>query len=372
MFEGDVFVFDSFENLASEALFRVHHRLFDGDDAEALLACDAGDDAFAVVNVRVGDDHRTGVGRVVRVADVDRNSGETDGEDRIFVENARAHVGQFAQFTIGDVFDPLRIVNDARVGHQESVDVGPVFVEIGFHSACHDGTGDVGTAAGERADGAVRHGAVESRNYAAFVLLQLVCQKTVGRFRVKRAVVLELDVRCGVDEIKAEILCEDHTVQVFPAACRVVTAGMMEDRPLDVLIFVGQIIVETETFNDEIVAFADLIKNFVNVSAGSRYVITFVKHIRDLGVSGETLAGSGRDNVLSGVFRLNDIGNFYKLFRAGERTAAEFYNLYIICFLVVHVKNLSVLNRMGVRYIHCITLYYMKSDDFCQCVIFTE
>ena len=42
--------------------------------------------------------------------------------------------------------------------------------------------------------------------------------------------------------------------------------------------------------------------------------------------------------------RLDDIGDLHELFRTCEGTAAEFYNLYIICFLGIHVKNLNVQN----------------------------
>lgn len=69
------------------------------------------------------------------------------GEDGVFVKHGRAHVGKLAQFGVGNVGDRLRIANDARIGHQESGNIGPVFVDICFHDVGQNGTGHIAAAA---------------------------------------------------------------------------------------------------------------------------------------------------------------------------------------------------------------------------------
>jgi hypothetical protein len=71
------------------------------------------------------------------------------------MQHACAHVSQLAELLVGDGLDDLRIFHDVRVGNQETGNIGPVLVQVCVDRAGHDGTGHIGTAAGEGLDAAV-------------------------------------------------------------------------------------------------------------------------------------------------------------------------------------------------------------------------
>ena len=164
MLKRNVEVFKHGQHLASEADLRVHQILFDVDDREALLASDAGDDIVRGKLRCGGDDHRAAVGGRIGVLDIDRNPRKTNREDRLFVQHGRAHVGELTQLTVGNGGNDFRILDDTRIGYQETGNIGPVLVDVSVYGLCHDGTSDIGSAAGEGFYASVRFCAVESRN----------------------------------------------------------------------------------------------------------------------------------------------------------------------------------------------------------------
>ena len=74
------------------------------------------------------------------------------------------HVGELTELGVGDGFDRSWILDDSRICYKETGNVSPVLIEVCLDRACHDGTCDIGTAAGEGVDRSVRLSTVEARN----------------------------------------------------------------------------------------------------------------------------------------------------------------------------------------------------------------
>ena len=92
----------------------------------------------------------------VGVLDVDRDARLADGEHGLVVQHGRAHVGQLALLPVGDLLDGAGVLDQARVGHQQAGNVGPVLVHGGMDGAGDDGPGHVRPAAREALDLALR------------------------------------------------------------------------------------------------------------------------------------------------------------------------------------------------------------------------
>ena len=78
--------------------------------------------------------------------------------------------------------------------------------------AGHDGTGHIGTAAGEGLDAAVVFGTVEARDYSALYMLQTLGKLLVGKLCLKIAVLIKENDLCRVNELVAEIICHHNAV----------------------------------------------------------------------------------------------------------------------------------------------------------------
>ena len=161
MLVGNVLVLEDLEKPPAKADLAVHQVLFDDNVAEAVRARDAddgsGDDAPRLL------DHRAGLARVVRVADVDRNPRPHRRYHRVVVEHAEARVGELAHLAVGHRGDALlHVGNDAGIYRVDRVDVGEVLVDVGAHGRCEDRARNVGAAARERRDLAVLRVAEEA------------------------------------------------------------------------------------------------------------------------------------------------------------------------------------------------------------------
>lgn len=73
MLEAHTHIIEHLQHTHAEAQLLVHHILLDMDDRKPFFPRDAGNDAFAVAVGR-GNNHRTGVGRPVGIADIDGNT----------------------------------------------------------------------------------------------------------------------------------------------------------------------------------------------------------------------------------------------------------------------------------------------------------
>ena len=158
------------------------------------------------------------------------------------------------------------------------------------------------------------------------MLCQFCGQQIVGGFRIVHTVVGKVYIGRGIDEIIAQIGSQDHAVQVFPAAGGVVTACVVGNGPFDVGVFFAQIQIQAQALDDLVIPLTDTGKNFGDVFPSCGYVVAFIQHIGDFGVSAETLAGGGRNHETAAFLGGDDVFYFLKLFSAGQRAAAELYN----------------------------------------------
>ena len=318
---------ENFQDPHERAGVAGHTGLGDGDDGEALLARDAGDEA-AVVRVLLDalENGGAGVLRLVRVADVERDVLLTHGEDGALVEHLRADVAQLAQFTVGEMADGRGIVHDARVGHQNAGDVCPVFVDVGVQRRRCQRTGDVAAAAGEGTDAPVGHHAVEAGNDHAAVA-RGAAQRLVGRVGIHRAVEAELHPLGGVEELVAEVLGHQPRGEVFAARGQLVLFdALLHLRPQGVEVGI-QVELQTAVVRDLEIARADHVENFLAAHAVFDVRGAEVQKVGDLVVAGKALAGRGHDDHAAGLVGLHDGLDLGELLGVGERRAAEFQNL---------------------------------------------
>ena len=355
MLKADVIVLEYVENLSTKADFGIHHILFNGDNRESLLAGDTCDHSLCIVVAGGGNDHRAGSLWLIGVTNVDRNARVTNGEDRILVQNGRAHVGKLTQLTVGDGANGTRILHDAGVGHEKSGYVGPVLIQLGISGSRHDGAGHVRAAAAEGLDGAVGHHAIEAGNDGIGVLLQLLAQQTIGVLLVIGAVVLEADHRLGVNEAEAEVFCQNDGVEVFTAAGSEVAAGVVLNTVLNIFELARDVKIHAEITDDAVVSLLDLTEILGDILIVVRHFVAMVEHIGHLDVCREALSGSGSDHVVSVGVSLYDLCNAAELVGISQGRATEFHNFNSHLFLVLSGCKSVVF-----------TNYYMKNSSFCQ------
>ena len=143
MLKRDVVILKHVKHTTAKADLGVHHILFNIDDRKSASAGNTGNDVLAVVFRCGGNDHCAGSGGVVCVANVDRNARITNREDRILMEHRSTHIGKLTQLAIGDGLNGQGIVNNARVSHQATRNVGPVFIEVCLCGARHNRAGNI-------------------------------------------------------------------------------------------------------------------------------------------------------------------------------------------------------------------------------------
>ena len=260
MLKGDVVAIQHPEQTITKADLVVHVVLVHGNDRESFASGDAREHAFALIILqeRVGDDHCTLILRAVGVAYIDRNLRTSYGKDRIFVQHGGPHIAQLAQLGIRDHRDHLGVIHNARVRHEKSAHVSPVFVNVRLHRAGDDCSGDVAAAAGEGLDAAVALAAVETRHDDVLRIREFLCPLLRG-FVVIGSVRVEADELRRVVKIKPEKVRKQQPAEVFPAACNIVLARAGDDVFLDRREFGGDVRLEPKIGLDGDVAFGDLI-----------------------------------------------------------------------------------------------------------------
>ena len=242
------------------------------------------------------------------------------------MKHRRAHVGKLTKLTVGDGIDDAGILDDTGVCHHKAGYVGPVLIEIRACGTGNDGAGDIRATAREGLDGSVGGDAIEAGDDGILMLHQLLAHDRVGLFLVEGAVLAEEDDIFGINEVKAEILCQDQTVEIFTAAGGEIATRMVKHCVLDILKSTGNIEIHAEVGDDGIISFGNFIKHFVNVLISTNHLVASIEHIGHLGILGKTLSGSRGDDILSGGICLDDLCDLSEMFCVGKRGAAEFYN----------------------------------------------
>ena len=142
VFKRDSILFKNIKHFSAEADFGVHHGFFNIYGTEPFFTCNTRDNIFGFA---AGAFHYQSAGILgfIGVSDVDWNTFLAYREDCILMENAGSHIGKLTKLPVCNRFDWHRILHEARIGHQESGHIGPVFVDIGVNGLRYNGACDV-------------------------------------------------------------------------------------------------------------------------------------------------------------------------------------------------------------------------------------
>ena len=279
-----------------------------------------------------GHDHGACILGRIGIADIDGDTGSTDGEHRILMENGSAHVGQLAQFLIGDVLNGMRCIHQSGISCQHTGDIRPVLIQACTHCQCHNGTGQIGAAAGEGVDIAIGQGPVETGNHSILQIGQSSGELAVGLLCVERTVGIEGHIVCRIHKGEAQIGRNDLGVEVLAAACHIVTVGLCFQMGADHSDLAIHIEVNAQFSDDIGKAVSDLSEDIGKIILGSSLIVAGIQQIRDLDIITAALAGCGSDHVSSVGVGADDIHSLANLGGRGQRGSAEFHNdLIHIC-----------------------------------------
>ena len=229
------------------------------------------------------------------------------------MEYGGTHVRKLSQLSVGDELNRLRIGNDSRVGNQHAGNIGPVFIDIDLCSLGDNGAGDIGTATGEGLYPAVLAKSVEAGDDGLTALGQSCSQSLFSLVGIELAFIVEEDDLSGVDELDAKIGCHDFTVEEFTAGCGIVLLRLGLQCIGDFLEILIQGEINSEALDDFIVSCLDSLYFSSNILAICCSLIYMQQHISDLGIIGESLAGSRGNNEYSGLIGLYNCPNLLKL-----------------------------------------------------------
>lgn len=140
------------------------------------------------------------------------------------MQHARAHIGKFAQLAIGDIANRFRVAHNARVGHQTAGNVRPVFIHVGLNRARNNRARDIAAAAGKGFDVAVRIASVKARHNRALMPGQQRAELFLCLIAVQPPLFVKENALLRIDEIPAEIICQQNAVEVFAPAGGVIRA----------------------------------------------------------------------------------------------------------------------------------------------------
>ena len=232
---GDVVALQDGEDLPQHANLVAHAPLGQGDDGEVLLAGNAGDEPVRIgVALKALLDHGAGILRGVGIADVQRDVLLPHGEDGALVKHLGPGIAQLPELVVGDLGDGLGIVYDPGVRHQDTGDVGPVFIDVGIQGRSGQGAGDIAAASRKGLDLAIGQLTVESGDHHTNAV-HLIAQSLVAGLLVHGAVEAELDPVCRIHEFEAQIVCHKPGGEVFaPAGQLVLGYGLIVQLGLQV------------------------------------------------------------------------------------------------------------------------------------------
>ena len=151
------------------------------------------------------------------------------------------------------------------------------------------------------------------------VLLEKLFQHFVCAFVVEVSVFPEIDDIRGIYEIVPEKLCENDSVEIFTAACRIVASCMMRDRISDLVEFGGQVEVDPESVDDRRIAFCYSVEHGIDVLARTDRIVAGVQKVCHLVVSGKASARCRGYDIAPRLFRFNDFFHLKKMLRIRKR-----------------------------------------------------
>ena len=146
MLKSHPYIFKHFQYAPSESHFGVHHGFFNRNGCKAFFSADPGD---RITRLAAGafHNHRPRILRVVCIPHVDRYAFLAKRENGVFVQNRSPHIGKLPHFPVCDRTDRYGIFDNARVSHQKTGDIRPVFIQICMACLGNQRSRDIGTAA---------------------------------------------------------------------------------------------------------------------------------------------------------------------------------------------------------------------------------
>ena len=323
MLKGNAVVLQDLQHLAAETDFAVHHILFHGDDAVSLVAGDAGDGGNGNLIGGVFTDHGAGVIRLVGIADIGGDTGPVDREHGVLMQDGGAHMAQLPQLLIGDGGNLGRAVDNPRIGHEETGNVGPVLIHVGVNRIGNQGTGDIAAAAGEGADFTVFLRAVEAGHDGGLPVAEDGGELFRGLFGVKRSIVMEDNPVGSVHETPAQIIRHQQRTEVFPAAGAPVPPKAGGNALLHLIQTGGDIDLQVKTLGDGQIAVPDLDELIPEGFPLRGEGMTEIEQVGDLIIFRKALSGSTGDQIPAGGLQLQDAADLAELLVIGEGASAE-------------------------------------------------
>ena len=297
--------------------------LFNADDAVSPVAGDAGDGGNGDLVGGVFADHGARMIGLVGIADIGGDTGLTDGEHRVLMQDGGAHMAQLPELFIGDGGDLRRAVDDPGIRHQKTGYVGPVFIDVGVDRAGHEGAGDIAAAAGEGADLAVLIRAVETGHDGGLAVLQQGGELFLGLPVVEGAVVMEDDTVGGVHKLPAQVISHENGAEVFAPAGAPVPVLAFGDALFHFIQPGGDIHFQMEALGDGKITVPDAGERFGDRFAFGSEGVAGIEQVCHFIVVLEALSGRTGDEITAGGFQLQDAAHLAELFIIGQRAAAE-------------------------------------------------
>ncbi len=165
------------------------------------------------------------------------------------------------------------------------------------------------------------------------MLLQFFSHFLVRGFIIVKTVFMEENNRLRINKIKAEVFCQNQRIQIFSAACRKITSGMVHNGIANILQLTRNIKIQIQIANNIVIPLCDLCKIIDNILSVVYHLIATVKHIGNLYISRKTLARCRGNNKPAGRIGFYNCGDLAKLFRVRQRRTAKFYNFHL-CYIL--------------------------------------
>ena len=196
-------------------------------------------------------------------------------------------------------------------------------------SSCHERTGDIRTAAREGADNAADGLAVEARNDRIGRFSELFAQEHHGLGHLQRAALVEADHICRINERETEILCEQHAVEIFAAACCEISGCALFEAERDPVELIGRIKAQSEILCDLKIAAADLAERLGKILALRGKSLAGVEHIGDFCIFRKALTRRRRHNIAALRIGGDNRLDLFELTGIRKRASAEFDNFAV-------------------------------------------
>lgn len=181
-----------------------------------------------------------------------------------------------------------------RVGHQTAGNVRPVFIHVGLNRARNNRARDIAAAAGKGFDVAVRIASVKARHNRALMSGQQRAELFLCLIAVQPPLFVKENALLRIDEIPAEIICQQNAVEVFAPAGGVIRARAELNVAAHFIQIPIQINRQPKLLRNAVVARANRIKSRREIAAGRRQAVALIKQIGHFDIGGSAFARRAR------------------------------------------------------------------------------